>query len=202
MTIFVGMKNIIATLPHTEIKIFLKEELKNPGPYKTWYFILAIAAGLLLGGLPAYGITLWVLGDTAIYAIQSALAVVFSISILIVLHEWIHGLAYRFFGAKNVYYGANIKQFVFYAASDGDVFTGRQFRSIAFAPFVVITLLCLILMWIFPQYLFFFAIVLALHTLFCGGDFMMVHFISQHDLDKIRTHDNREKAESYFYLVD
>lgn len=201
-TYLCGMENIVATVPHAEIKAFMKEGMKKPGPYKTLYLCLAIVAGVAMGALPSYAVTVWIFGDTAVYAVQSGLAILFSLSLLIVIHEWIHGIAYRWNGAKHVYYGGNLKQFVFYAASDGDVFTGRQFRAVAFAPFAVITVSCLLLMLLLPQYLFFFAIVLSLHTLFCGGDFLFVHFLSQYNIDKVRTHDNRAKAESYFYLID
>lgn len=200
--IFGGMEQMIATVPHSGIKAFIKESAKKPGPYKTSYLVLAILAGIVIGAFPAYALTSWIFGGTSTYAIQAGLGFVFSFSVLIVIHEWIHGLAYKIYGAKNVYYGGSIKQFVFYAASDGDVFTGRQFRVIAFAPFAAVTTLCLVLMLLFPQYVFLLLTILSLHTMFCGGDFLFIHFLSQHGLDRVRTYDSREKAESYFYRVD
>lgn len=193
---------MIAVVSHAEIKSFLQESLKQPGPYKRFYLVLALLSGVVIGAFPSYAVAQWIFGGTSTLTIQSVLGIIFSLSVLIIIHEWIHGLAYRFYGAKNVYYGGSIKKFVFYAASDGDVLTGRQFRAIAFAPFIVVTVVCLVLILLLPQYLFFLITVVSLHTLFCSGDFMFIHFLSQHDLDRIRTYDNRKKAESYFYLVD
>lgn len=196
------MENLIAVVPHRELKTFLQESSKKKGVYKTLYLVLATLAGMCLGGLVSFSLVVWILDGTSTYAAQVGLAILFSLTVLVLIHEGIHGLAYKLSGATNVYYGANIRQFVFYAASDGDVFTGRQFRTIAFAPFVLVTVLCLALMLFLPQYLFLSAIILSLHTLFCGGDFMFIHFLSQYDLQQVRTHDNREKSESYFYYVD
>jgi len=38
---------------------------------------------------------------------------------IIPVHELIHGIAYRLFGAKNVTYKAEWKKFIFYAMADG-----------------------------------------------------------------------------------
>lgn len=196
------MDNMIAVVPHAEIKTFMKESAQKPGVYKTLYFVLASLAGMGIGGLISYSLVVWIGGGSPATAVQVGAGIAFGLSVLIIIHEWIHGIAYKAFGAKNVYYGGNVRQFVFYAASDGDVLKGRQFRIIALAPFLVVTVACLCLMVGMPQYGAALSTVLCLHTLFCGGDFLFVHFLSQHDIDRLRTHDDRAKAESYFYYTD
>lgn len=196
------MEKMIAVVPHSEIKVFMKESAQKPGVYKTLYLVLASLAGMCIGALFSYSLVVWIGGGSSATAIQVGAGIAFGLSVLILIHEWIHGLAYKAFGAKNVYYGGSIKQFVFYAASDGDVLNGRQFRVIALAPFLVVKVACLCLILWMPQYLAAFLTVLSLHTLFCGGDFLFIHFLSQHDLDRLRTHDDRAKAESYFYYAD
>lgn len=193
---------MIAVFSHQEIKTFVQESLKTKGPFKVIYLILATVSGVILGGMLGFSITTWITQGTAQLTIQVVLGLVFSFSILIVIHEWIHGLTYKFFGAKNVYYGCSLKKFVFYAASDGDVVNARQFRIIALAPFVVISTLCLILMAILPTYFFCLATILFSHILFCGGDFAFIHFMTQYDMHRLHTHDDRKKEETYFYYLD
>ena len=196
------MEKMIAVVPPAGIKAIMKASAQKPGAYKTLYLVLANLAGMGFGALLSYSVVLWILDGSPNTAIQVGAGTAFGVSALIIIHEWIHGVAYKALGAKNVYYGGNIKQFVFYAASDGDVLDGRQFRLVALAPFVVVTAACLCLMLLMPQYLVALLTVLCLHTLFCGGDFLFVHFLSQHDLNRLRTYDDRAKAESYFYYVD
>lgn len=196
------MKNMIAVFSHQEIKAFVQESLKKKGPFKIIYLILATVSGVILGGMLGFSITTWITQGTAQFALQVALGLAVSFTLLIVIHEWIHGLTYKFFGAKNVYYGGSLKKFVFYAASDGDVFNAGQFRLIALAPFIVVSTLCIILMTLFPTYVFFLSSILFSHILFCGGDFAFIHFMAQYDMHRLHTHDDREKAETYFYYLD
>lgn len=196
------MDNMIAVVQHANIKAFLQQHSQTPGPYKKLFLFLALTAVMGLGALVSYSLVVWIAEGMTTSIIQVSAAGAFSISAMIVIHEWIHGMLYKAYGAQRVYYGGSIRKFVFYAAADGDVFNGRQFRVIALAPFMIVTAIGVCLLICFPQYWAALATMLCLHTLFCGGDFLFVHFLSQYNLDRLRTHDERDRAETYFYYVD
>lgn len=69
---------------------------------------------------------------------------------VLLLHEWIHGLAIQWAGYKPRY-GAKPTKFVLYATTDEGLFGRRAFIVFALAPLVVITGLCLLLMLFLPE---------------------------------------------------
>lgn len=78
------------------------------------------------------------------------LAVIAVIILMIVLHEWIHGLAIRWVGYKPRY-GINLAKGVFFATTDNGLFWRDQFIIVALAPLVVITLVGMVLMIFTPD---------------------------------------------------
>ncbi len=191
---------LLNTVSHKDIKPFVKECLEVKGLYKTFYLILVFSSIAFLTGIITYSvIRFWRNGESS-GLIQFIGAFLFSITILVVIHELIHALAYKLKGANHIYFGANLKKFVFYAASDGDVIDGKDFKFVALAPFVVITAINLAMLGFIPAYKLFFLTIIATHNMFCGGDFAMVNYISKYPLRKIFTFDVRHLKESYFYL--
>jgi len=120
--------------------------------------------------------------------------------LLIPLHEIIHGLAYKHVGAKNTAYDVDWKSLIFMATADRFVANRKEFRLVALAPFVLITLLLLI---IFPfcNALWQFAILgsLFLHTSACAGDFGLLSFFHAHRDKEIVTYDDVPNKVAYFY---
>lgn len=193
---------LLNTVSHKDIKPFVKECLEVKGLYKTLYIILVFSSIAFLGGIITYTAIRFWRNDESYGLLQFISAFLFSVSALVVIHELIHALAYKLKGANHIYFGANLKKFVFYAASDGDIINGKDFKFVALAPFVVITAVNLVLIGFIPAYKLFFLTIIATHTMFCGGDFAMVNFISQYPLRKIFTFDVRQAKESYFYLSE
>lgn len=191
---------LLQQVSHQDIKPFIKECLTVKGVYRKLYTVISMVSLIFLIAFATYSFTKWLIDDNINLLIQFLCGTLFSLSILIIIHELIHALAYRLMGAKHIYFGANIKKFVFYAASDGDIINGKAFGLIALAPFAVISLSGLSLCLLFPYYTPLFVTILALHNLFCGGDFAMLNFINQYPVKKIFTVDLRAVKESYFYL--
>lgn len=69
---------------------------------------------------------------------------------LLLVHEWLHGLAIQAMGYKPRY-GAKPLKLVFYATADGVYFTRRQFIIVALTPLVVISAIGLFLALFVPQ---------------------------------------------------
>ena len=122
--------------------------------------------------------------------------------LLIPIHEYIHVLAYKSQGAKETSYEANFKKFYFMALANGFVANKKEFRIVALAPFVSISLVLLILLFIVPPIWKFTCIgVFMTHTLCCGGDFSLMSYFEFHKDKTIVTYDNTEEGRSYFLAL-
>lgn len=173
--------------------------MAKSGFYKRIFYSVFMVTGISFFASVGYGGTLFILENRITFPIQLIAGLVFCFTVLIIAHELLHGIAYKLVGAKKVYFGAILSQFVFYAGSDGENFSGREFRFIALFPFAVVFLLGAISLILFPEYFLGILTILFLHTLFCSGDFAVVNFMQQYDLNQIITFDSREKGETYFY---
>lgn len=192
---------LIKTVSHNAIKPFVKECFALKGHYRTFYMFLSLFSFAGLAGLVSYSVTKLIMGDAS-YILQLGAALLFCLTLLIILHESLHALAYRVLGARHLYFGANLKKFVFYVGSDGDFFNGKQFRIIALSPFIGVLLLSVLLLITAPQYTFSSLFVISLHSFFCGGDFAMLNYASQFPDKQFFTSDSRKKKETYFFLKE
>lgn len=190
---------LLKKIGHDEFKTFAREQIAKEGFYKRVYSTFLFLSGFLFFACTGYGISLFILDEKITFPIQLATGILFCFTLLIVLHELLHGIAYKLMGAKKIYFGAILSQFIFYAGSDQERFDGRKFRFIALFPFVCILMLGLICLLLFPEYFLIILTVLFIHTIFCGGDFAVLNFMEQYKLSEIYTFDSREKRETYFY---
>ncbi len=121
--------------------------------------------------------------------------------LLLPLHEYIHGLAYRYVGAKNISYGADWKKFVFYAVADKFVANYQEFKIVALAPFMVITFLGIVLFFVLPaDWKYSMVGMIFLHSAFCGGDFGLLSFFKENIDKEIVTYDDVPNKISYFLV--
>jgi hypothetical protein len=95
---------------------------------------------------------------------------------LIVFHELIHGAAYKYFGAPRVGFGFSTKSGMVYAYANKFVIDMDQFKVVALAPFVVISFLLVISMFLFTSSLAPISLVLFMHTFLCYGDFTLAYY--------------------------
>jgi hypothetical protein len=91
--------------------------------------------------------------------------------LLIVLHELVHGLAMRLYGARPRY-GFLWKALAFYATAPGYTFPRRQYLTIALAPLVVLSLLAILLMFLLAgtPWVFFIALFATINAASAIGD--------------------------------
>jgi hypothetical protein len=116
-------------------RLILIQALAIPLFILSGWFFFQIA--LHLGKLPSsFSIDLNQVGFT--------LAAIF---ITIVLHEWLHGITMKIFGAKPQY-GIKWKQLLFYATCPGHAFHRNQYVAVALAPLVVLSLLFVLGIWL------------------------------------------------------
>lgn len=134
--------------------------------------------------------------------ISIVFAVLFTFSVLIIFHEFLHALAYLLAGSRRISFGFVLRKFVFYALADRQVVASKAFHFVALTPFVVVKLICLALLLSTDnnQVFYFFLTVMCLHSLFCAGDMAMLAFYNLHRGKEIYNFDNRSEGKTYFYI--
>jgi hypothetical protein len=111
------------------------------------------------------------------YIIFSICIVIIGSAIIIVLHECIHGLFFKIFHPHSrVKYG--YKDGMFYATAPGEVYHRNQFSVIAIMPFIVITILLLIVQFYLDETAI--TVILIFHTGACVGDFYFLYLFYKH----------------------
>jgi len=191
---------LIAELNHKQIKEFVVDQLSEGGWLVKSYLIYQLTM-LVLG---AFIVTCAVIfafesNSAPLYFIIAAFT--FCLSLLIILHELLHGAAIKFTGAPKVNYGAYIRKFIFYAEADQYVLNKNQFALIALAPFVVIKTITILGSILFFQepLVFSFVFVMCAHSLFCAGDIGLLSLFYKYDDAEIYTYDVRAEKKSFYF---
>lgn len=191
---------LIAQLEHHEIRNFVLEQLTgNAKPVKRYmrYQLLMVMLGLFF--LVRAVVLAYQGFPQAMY--WSLASLVFSFSVLIVIHELVHGIALKASGAKKVHYGGYLSKFVFFAEADRHVLNRRQFTRVALAPLVLVKIISLagILVFIHHAAVFFFVILMSTHSLFCAGDIGLLSLFSKYKNTEVYTFDLRAEKKSFYY---
>ena len=191
---------LIAELTHNQIKEFVISQLSDNGKIVSVFMIYQIT--MLLAGFIfiTRSVALLLHGETTPFLISIA-SIIFSFTILVIIHELLHGIALKFTGARKINFGGYLKKFIFYAEADSHVLNRRQFVLLSLTPlFVVkiISIIGIILFWHHPA-LYFFVIVMSVHSLFCAGDVGLLSIFYQYKNTEIFMFDVKEKKTSYFY---
>ncbi|MBK6285040.1 MAG: DUF3267 domain-containing protein [Draconibacterium sp.] len=191
---------LIAQLNHRQIKEFVIKQLVENGKIIKVYMIYQILM-ILIG--------IFFFTRSIVLAFQSSFdplyytiaAVVFSFSVLIVIHELLHGIALKITGAPKVNFGGYLEKFIFYAEADRFVINRKQFAFIALTPLFavkLITLIGIILLINHPVF-YFLIFVMSAHSLFCAGDIGLLSVFYKNKTDEIFTFDVKAEKTSYFY---
>lgn len=191
---------LLEKLDHQELIPFIRQNLKQRSKTAIIFNGLNLIFFLIGLGLFAFDVhrNQLSIGDWLFrYSLGFLLAF-----LLVPLHEYLHVWAYKSQGAKQTSLAANFKKFYFMALADGFVANAKQFRIIALTPFVVISLLCLLLMPFVP-YVWFITLwgVLLCHAAMCSGDFGLLAFYELNKHKTIYTYDDVPNKLSYFYAA-
>ncbi len=193
---------LLLVLDHQDMLPFLEKYLLGMGPIMRWFWrglcvLLLVLVGVAVVDLLQGNIGLGTLSGY----LMLGLAATFTAGV--VVHEGLHGLAYKLIGAPRVSYGVNWKWLYFYAVADRFVVSGSRFFFVALAPFVVITLFVAIMLAVntsIETKWFLFGILLF-HTAACSGDFAILDFCVRYSSrGTILTFDDVSEGKSYFFL--
>lgn len=206
-----GQYELIESFAIDEMNQFLLRELgvkpmsadkPRKRTWKNWLVILGMA---LAGGLVGY-----LFGSTLANIIKHAsgwsalwqlLGGILGLFVLLPIHEFIHGLAFKSIGATKVGYGYSLKSLMVYAYSQLFPTTMREVAFVAVMPFLVITAGLVIGWVIWPVYSLFWAILLLIHTSACVGDFVLIRYYLKNRHRTIYTYDDVEnERRSYFFV--
>lgn len=196
-----GEYELIAQLNHQQIKEFVIKQLSEGGPMIKTYMIYQI--GMIVVGIFFFTSSIMIAFQSSLIPLYySIAALIFCFSILIVIHELLHGIALKIVGAKKVTYGGYLKKFIFYAEADQFVINRKQFAFVALTPLFVIKLITLIgVVFLFNQPIFFFLIfVMSAHSLFCAGDIGLLSIFYKYKNSEIYTFDVKEEKTSYYFM--
>ncbi|MCE5330734.1 MAG: DUF3267 domain-containing protein [Bacteroidales bacterium] len=191
----------IAVIKHSDMKSFvLGEAAKRP----LWAHIANIVQimGLLVFVFGVFKVfVLFFESHETAYLRWMLYGLIFTFTFLIVIHEFIHAIAYKIVGARYLSFGMNLRKFMFYVQADKQVLDYGQFQIVALAPAITIGIVSLLgMVFFYNQPAFYFLVpVFAFHGIFCGGDFGLLCFFQNHSDKKIVTFDIKAEGKTYFY---
>jgi len=144
---------------------------------------------IYIESVTAVGVILWLLiGFTATIP-------------LIPLHEWLHALAYKICGAREISIDAHWRKFYITATANRFVMNRKQFFFVALLPFVTITSAGI---WLFftssPQMQIMISSAITIHSTMCIGDFALMSYFAELKGKDVLTYDEKESGQSYFYI--
>lgn len=125
---------------------------------------------------------------------------IISFSVIIPVHEIIHGLIYFLLGARKIRFGAEFKQFAFYAVADKFVTSKKGFYLLAIGPFLIVSLLNLAgFIFVSGIASYTYISVIFFHATMCIGDFALMSYYDTHKDKDIYSFDDVKNRISYFY---
>ena len=191
---------LLTEVSHQNLKEFIVEQIRAEKYIIRIYSVYQVVMMLIFIFILTRSIIFSIKGYSEVL-INIGFGVLFSLSLLIVIHELLHALAYLLSGARKISFGFILKKFIFYALADRQVITSRAFHFVALAPLIVVKIICLIGIIDFynQPMMYFFLSVMCLHSLFCAGDAAMLAFYNLHHGKEIFNFDNRSEGKTYFY---
>ena len=192
---------LIKTIHHQEILPFIQKEFDRRNLIIHLFVIINIAlltSSIFIGiqQVSSGTISFW---RMFLLWVGGAIA---GSTLIIPIHELIHGITYYLLGAPKVSYGWNPKQFYFFAVADRYVINGTQMWPLALGPFVIISVACLMgIVYLGIYWQWFFWGLLVMHSLNCIGDFGMLSFFWEHRSKRLYTFDIVEHSVSYVYQI-
>jgi hypothetical protein len=120
--------------------------------------------------------------------------------LIIPVHELLHVIPFLFTGARKIRAGVDLRQYLFYVTAHRHVVNARQFRLVAYTPFIILNVLSLVLIFILPGlWKWSLSLLLFVHTTMCAGDFALLNFFRINKKKKVYTWDDADEKVAYFY---
>ena len=187
----------ILSIPYEDLIQFVFEYLKKRSGL-TFFFWSACLFSLGLTVFSRIAIDGYFSGFD--FIVHSILGLIIFPVICVPFHELIHIIPYYISGARNIRIGMDLKQYLFYVTAHRYVATPLQFILVAVAPFLVISVVFTLLVFLLPGlWKWSLSLFLLAHTTMCAGDFALLNFYFLNRHKKIYTWDDADKKIAYFY---
>jgi hypothetical protein len=139
-------------------------------------------------------------GNTMGNKIHMLYALVALFLIVLPIHEFIHGLTFKALGAPKVGYGISWKGGMIYAYAQEFPISMQELKKVAIMPFLVITSVLAILLFVLPAFKSGVVLIQIFHTLACIGDFLLVKYAIKAAHKNHYTYDDiLHERKTYFY---
>jgi hypothetical protein len=187
----------VLTLPYSDIAPFVIGSLKSFNlPMLTVWTVLAMTSFLLVWFWPGVRYT----PDNPRIIIGLAVGLAAVPVLLIPVHEGLHLIPFRLSGARDIRYGADLRQGIIYVTAHRFVADLRLFSIVAFTPFVIITTgLAAAILVCSPWWQWVLSLALFTHTTMCAGDTALIGFMMGFNHRNVYTWDDADRKEAYFY---
>jgi len=192
---------LLASVEHARIKDFVLSQVMEDRKFVPYYMIYQTALFLAAIFFLTRAIVLAIKGDSN-YLFITLGAIVFSVTLLVVIHEFIHGLVLKLTGAPKVRFGMVSGRFIFYAEADKFVLSRRPFLWVAFTPLFVVQIITaiFIVLWFSQPLVYFPLMLMCIHSFFCAGDVALATLFYRFPGKEVYTYDDHQQKTSYYFL--
>ena len=189
---------LLDEMNHAEIVPFVKKFLHKRTWFSSFYYLSVIVS---FSALLFFCIKFYHSGICTFDKILIQIVFGFLLTLALVpFHELIHALAYKLEGAKKTSFDANFKRFYFLAIADQFVISKREFKIVALAPFLVISMALLIVSFFFGEgWKVTMLTTLSIHSLACSGDFALLSYFEFNRNKEVVSYDDKENKVSFFF---
>ena len=191
-----GGYRLLLALPHDKLNAFSKTYYFQRITWITLahyaFCTVLMIAWLLLGMAGRYESHEWLLHFT--WAALFFLA-------LVPIHEGIHALMYRLYGAPTVKVATSLRKLYVYAIAPYFVMNRQQFAWVVITPFIAVTVLLTAGMAFLAPIRHLLLGAMVIHTGGTSGDFAMLSYLWIQRKRGLLTFDDEAEQISYFYEV-
>ena len=189
----------IATFRHNNPVVFLQEYFQGYLTRPTLPIGVFVALNILAIGLIGLEWSMGRHGTNGLADFGFGVLLAFA---FMPLHEALHGVVYKLFGARDVRYRVLWRKAIAYAIAHRFVADGRAFFWVAIAPSLVINPALLAYAYMAPaKWRLTILSALLVHIAFTSGDFALINFFYVHRRRQPVTYDDVDEGMSYFYVV-
>ncbi len=191
-----GNFKLIKTIKHDQIIEFVLENISK------WNLLTAVFVFMhffIAAGYVADLIIHWEKFGV-LMIILSFLTAMLAFFPVIFIHEWIHLVSMRYYGAQTTHMKIVPNKLMVYAYADHFVSRKTDYIAIALGPFIVLNIIFTLSLFSLPPFLrLTMWIILFLHANGCAGDIAIVNFLLKFKNQQVYSFDDHELKESYFF---
>ena len=188
----------VLTLPYSDISPFVIGHLGKPSLPMLLIWVM-VASALFLSVWFWPGLRFHSDNPQIIKGLVTGL--IFIPLLLIPVHEGAHLIPFRLSGARDIRFGADLRQGIIYVTAHRFVAGRRLFSIVALTPFLLVSSGLVAAIFLCPPWWqWVLSMTLLAHTTMCVGDAAMLGFISGFRNREVYTWDDADRKEAYFYV--